>query len=176
MAYFHDKTIQGVNYTLLHLEPFSFKLKDGDVEHDVHVIFRSHCFTEGLKPTHTPDYHYTHSNETRGFCLTRYAQSKHLPELVQAMGNRSVYKSRGGANHFFLGKCPVTGASGPYFVVFHLTKARTPRTGVLMTVESAYLKAGMTEFASPVRFTTLVSAAASGKKISYGPAVQIKRK
>ena len=45
-----------------------------------------------------------------------------------------------------------------------------------MNVESAYMKPGMTERASPVKFSKLIEKTAAGQGVPRGPAMTIKRK
>lgn len=175
MATFHPKTIRGKTYTLEHLEPFSFTLKTDAEQRVVAVRFTCHCFTEELTPAHTPDLRYTHGHETRAFDFERHELSKLLPQMISELGRSSVYMSML-SNFFVLRQNPATGFTGPYVVFFNVMRSTDKGIHVLMNVESAYMKPGMTERASPVKFTTLVEKTAAGQSVPRGPAVTIKRR
>lgn len=175
MATFDPKTIRGKTYTLEHLEPFSFTLETDAGPRVVAVRFSCHCFTEEITPAHTPDLRYTHRHETRAFDFDRHELSKLLPQMISELGRRSVYMSML-SNFFVLRQNPATGFIGPYLVFFNVTRSTDKGVHVLMNVESAYMKPGMTERASPVKFTTLIEKTAAGQDVPRGPAMTIKRK
>lgn len=169
---FSKATLRGTTYDLGHLDPFSFKMTCGQKTFTVGVIFSCHCFTEELQGHHTPDLHYTHSDETRAFCVNRYALSRDLPGMITTLGNRSVYWNKNG-NFFFWRTHPL---ASPYLVFFNAKKAKENGIQVLLNVDSAHLKPNMTQYAAPIKFTTLVEARATGQQIKPGPFQQIKRK
>lgn len=173
MAVFKTKRLNGVDYVLDHLDPFQFVLTAGQDSFTVEVHFSCHCFTEEVTAHHKPDLYYTHAGERRAFDLTRYDQSIALPGLVSSLGTRSVYYTRQ-VNYFFLRNLPNT--PGPYVVFFDPAKAKKAGVDVLLNVQSAYCKPGMTDRAAPVKFTTLVEATAKNKAVNRGPVQQIKRK
>lgn len=175
MPTFRPKIIQGVTYTLGHLEPFTFTLDTEAGQRVVAVRFGCHCFTEDLTTRHTPDFRYIHGNETRAFALDRHELSKLLPQMIATLGGRSVYMSMQ-ANFFVLRQDPARGFSGPYLVFFNVTKSTQKGVHVLMNVESAYLKPGMTDRASPVKFRTLIEKTAAGQPVPRGSPQTIKRK
>lgn len=175
MPFFQPTTIQGVTYTLDHLEPFTFKLRTDMDTRKVRVIFSCHCFTEELKSHHTPDFRYVHESETRAFNAERQTLSLLLPELITTLGGRSVYLSKL-SNYFILRQNPRTGFDGPYLVFFNISKAKREAYDVVMNIESAYMKPGMADRASPVKFTTLVEKIALGQRVPRGPMQSIKRK
>jgi hypothetical protein len=173
MAVFKPKRLKGVDYALDHLDPFQFALTADQESFTVEVHFSCHCFTEEVGGHHTPDFYYTHGGERRAFDLIRYDQSKLLPGLIASLGSRSVYYTRQ-VNYFFLRNLPNT--AGPYVVFFDPARAKKEGVDVLLNVQSAYCKPGMTDRAAPVRFTTLVEATAKNKAVNRGPVQQIKRK
>jgi len=176
MLRFRPKTIQGVTYTLDHLEGFTFTLDtEGGKRRAVIVGFSCHCFTEDIRQEHTPDYYYVHGGEKRAFDLTRHALSKRLPEIIRALYGRTVYMSKE-ANYFLLRTIEATELAGPYLVFFNVRRAKQKGVDVLMNVESAYLKPGMTDRASAIRFSTLIERTATGKPVPRGPLQLIKRK
>ena len=175
MAFFTSKIIQGVTYTLGHLDPFSFSIAIEGKKRIVAVRFSLHCFTEGLTPRHSPDLRYTHNGEIRAFDFDRHILSKLLPTIIQTLGNRSVYLSQL-SNYFVLRQNPATGFIGPYLVFFNVVKAKEAGIDVLMNVESAYIKLNMAERAAPVKFTTLIEKTATGQEVPRGPLQTIKRK
>jgi hypothetical protein len=175
MATFHPKTIRGKTYTLEHLEPFSFTLKTDAGPRVVAVRFSCHCFTEDITPAHTPDLRYTHGRETRAFAFDRHKLSKLLPQMLSELGSRSVYMSKS-SNFFLLRQNPAIGFNGPYVVFFNVTRSTDKGVHVLMNVESAYMKPGMADRASPVKFTTLIEKTAAGHPVPRGLPMAIKRK
>ena len=175
MPSFKSKTIKGQTYTFDHLESFSFKVSAGDAERTVLVHFSCHCFTEDFKPSHTPDFKYTHEGEVRAFDFVRYELSQQLPGLIQALGGRSVYMSVE-TNYFVLQQNAHARHPGPYLVFFNLEKAKKAGADVIMYIESAYLKPNMADRASPVKFQTLVEKTSLGQKVPRGPIQKIKRK
>jgi hypothetical protein len=175
MATFHPKKIRGKTYTLEHLEPFSFTLETDVGPRVVAVRFSCHCFTEDITPAHTPDLRYTHGHETRAFDFDRHDLSKLLPQMISELGRRSVYMSMM-SNFFALRQNPAPGFNGPYLVFFNVTRSTAKGVHVLMNVESAYMKPGMTDRAAPVKFTTLIEKTAAGQRVPRGPDMTIKRK
>jgi hypothetical protein len=175
MAFFKSKTIRGQVYDLDHLDPFDFEIVvDGEVI-VVHVEFTCHCFTEKLTPEHTPDLRYSHAGETRAFDIQRHTLSKKLPEILTTLGTRSVYHTQVGS-FFVLRDEDIEGLSVPYLVFFSAFKAKDKKVHVQLLVRSAYLKPGMTEFAAPVRFSTLMRFTRDGRTPPHGPRQQLKRK
>lgn len=175
MPTFHAKKIRGKTYSLDHLEPFSFTLETEAGPRVVAVRFTCHCFTEELTRDHTPDLRYTHAHETRAFDFNRHELSKLLPQMLRELGSRSVYMSKA-SNFFVLRQNPTEGFAGPYLVFFNVTRSTAKGTHVLMNVESAYMKPGMADRASAVRFTKLIENTAAGKQVPRGPLQRIKRK
>jgi hypothetical protein len=175
MPTFPAKTIRGTTYAFDHLEPFTFLLDTGGCKRVVAVAFSCHCFTETLTRAHTPDFRYTHNRETRAFDFERYDLSKLLPKIIATLGTRSVYLSMQ-ANFFVLRQNPTADFVGPYLVFFNVTKSTKKGVHVLMNVESAYMKPGMTDRASPVKFTTLIENTSVGQRVPRGPVQTIKRK
>jgi len=175
MAYFKSKTIRGQVYDLDHLDPFDFEIEVEGAVIVVHVEFSCHCFTEGLGPQHTPDLRYTHGKETRAFDVQRFELSKKLPDILRTLGNRSVYRTQQ-ESFFVLRQEDIEGLKVPYLVFFSAFKATDKRVHVRLLVRSAYLKPGMTEWAAPVKFSTLVRFTRDGRKPPMGPKQQLKRK
>lgn len=175
MAIFKSKTIDGVTYSLDHLEPFAFSLQTDYAQHVVGVRFSCHCFTERIRPHHKPDLHYTHQGERRAFSVDRHELSYLLPSLITGLGSKSVYLSQA-RNYFILRGNPVAATRGPYLVFFHTIRAKSDGVDVLMNVESAYTKPNMADRASPIKFTTLIHKTARGESIPRGPRQTIKRK
>ncbi len=175
MTIFKSKLIRGEFYDLSHLEPTSFELTAAHEVFKVDVEFTCHCFTEALTQAHAPDLHYAHDGERRAFSIERHHLSLLLPDLVTTLGNRSVYHSEQG-NFFFLRDVSTPESVAPYLVFFDLFRSMKAKTDVRMLIRSAYLKPGMSRFAAPVKFTNLVSAVASGRKLPLGPRQQIKRR
>lgn len=175
MAAFKSKSVRGQVYGVSHLEPFAFDLLVAGSAFRIGVEFTCHCFTETLTREHAPDLHYAHNGERRAFSIERHGLSLLLPNLVTTLGNRSVYHSEQG-NFFFLRDVAAPESVAPYLVFFDMFRSTKAETDVRMLVRSAYLKPNMSRFAAPVRFTSLVSAIASGKKLPLGPRQQIKRR
>ncbi len=177
MSHFKSKTMRGVVYDLTHLDPMQFHVTHNDKTFAVRAIFSCHCFTEELDPAvHTPDYHYVHEAERRAFSIVRYYLSKQLPALISALGAGTVYHSNIG-NYFLLRQNAAVAHPGTYVVFFNVIRATKDNTfDVVMYVQSAYLKPNMADWASPIRFATLVDFTARGLKPPQGKRMQIKRK
>lgn len=177
MPYFKPKTIRGVVYDTAHLDPLQFKVVQKHKIFEVKVIFSCHCFTEELDTVvHTPDYHYVHEAERRAFSVVRYKLSKQLPALISSLGAGTVYHSNIG-NYFLLRQNAVAAHSGIYVVFFNVIRATGGNSfDVVMNVQSAYLKPNMADWASPIKFATLLDFTARGLKPPQGKRMQIKRK
>jgi hypothetical protein len=152
-----------------------FDLLAGESTFRIGVEFTCHCFTETLTKSHAPDFRYFQDGGTRAFSVERHSLSLLLPNLVTTLGNRSVYHSEQG-NFFFLRDVNAPQGAFPYLVFFDIFRSTRTEIDVRMLVRSAYLKPNMSRFAAPVKFTNLVSAIASGKKLPLGPRQQIKRR
>ena len=175
MAFFKSKTIRGQVYDLDHLDPFDFEIVVEGEPIVVHVEFSCHCFTETLNVAHTPDLRYSHGGETRAFDIQRHGLSKKLPDIIRTLGTRSVYHTLQGT-FFVIRDEDIEGLKVPYLVFFSAFKAKNGKVHVNLIVRSAYLKPGMTEYAAPVRFSTLMRFTRDGKKPPLGPKQQLKRK
>lgn len=175
MPHFRNKTIRGQEYDLSHLEPFTFALDVDDRTYRVAAEFSSHCFTEALTAEHTPDLRYAHGGETRAFNVERYGLSRKLPDIIRTLGTRSVYHSER-ETFFVLRDQEFAGGRQPYLIFFSTFTASAKDIHVHLRVRSAYLKPGMSRFAAPIRFSTLVRATAEGRKPKMGRPVQVKRK
>jgi hypothetical protein len=91
-------------------------------------------------------------------------------------GTRTVYHSNIG-NYFLLRQDAAEEHPGTYVVFFNVIRATRANTfDVVMNVQSAYLKPNMADWASPIRFVTLVDFIARGRKPPQGKCMQIKRK
>lgn len=175
MAFFKNKTINGQVYDLSHLDPFTYSLSVGEDTFTVAVEFSCHCFTEKLDPArHSPGLHYQHGNELRAFDIERCGLSMMLPDKIRAFGNRTVYHTKHGS-FFFLNDHRMPQGNIPYVGFFRAYRLKKQGIDVQLYIDSAYLKPGMTQWASPVRFTTLVAAIANNRDLRTGPRRQIKR-
>ena len=66
---------------------------------------------------------------------------------------------------------------GTYVVFFNVIRATKDNAfDIVMNVQSAYLKPNMADWASPIKFTTLLDFTARGLKPPQGKRMQIKRK
>lgn len=177
MAHFKAKTVRGILYDLAHLDPLQFDVSHNDKTFTVRVVFSCHCFTEELNTaTHTPDFHYVHETERRAFSVVRYELSKQLPSLITSMGSVTVYHSNIG-NYFLLRQNAAVAHLGTYVVFFNVIRATKDNTfDVVMNVQSAYLKPNMADWASPIKFTTLLDFTSRGQKPPQGTPMKIKRK
>ena len=177
MAHFKAKTVRGIIYDLAHLDPFQFDVTYNDKVFIVRIIFSCHCFTEELDPAiHTPDFHYVHETERRAFSIVRYELSKQLPTIITSSGTITVYHSNIG-NYFLLRQNAAVAHPGTYVVFFKVSRAtKENEFDVVMNVQSAYLKPNMADWASPIKFSTLLDFTARGQKPPQGKRMQIKRK
>ena len=171
-------TIRGVTYEMDHLDPLRLEVAIGEgAIHRVLVSFKCHCFTEKLKPRHTPDFHYTHRGEKRAFDINRHSLSLQLPGMIAWLGATTVYRSTNPkSDNFFFWRQNSPGFSGPYLVFFNVAKAKRADVDVVMNVESAYLKPNMTDRGSPITFATLIDKIARNRRVPFGLPVMVKRK
>ena len=175
MAPFKNKSIKGNLYSLGHLEPFIFSLATDEAVYSVEVSFGLHCFTEALNGSHTSDLLYTHQGERRAFSVERYELSKSLPDLIRSLGNRTVYWSER-SDFFVLRDVTSNNGKRPHLVFFSAIRSAKERVDVRLSVNSAYFKPGMSQWAAPVKFATLITAVAKGTALAHGPKQRIKRK
>lgn len=175
MAHFKSHRMRGTVYNLGHLDPFDFSLFHDSVTYTVRVVFSHHCFSRGLVAGDTPDLHYSWLNETRAFCTDRFSLSLVLPALVRTLPTRTVYHAQQ-RNYFVTNNAPAGAGPGPYAVFFDTMKATRGTFDVVMNIQSAYLKPGMTTMAPPIKFTSLVDATARGIRPTTGKPVKLKRK
>lgn len=176
MAHFRNKKIDGRIYDLSHLDRFTFPLAVGQDPFTVSVEFSCHCFTEKLDPVrHSPGLHYQHQGELRAFNIERHGLSLMLPNLIETLGNRSVYHSEKGS-FFLLRDQNMPQGRVPYVAFFDAFKSRNPGIDVRLIIRSAYLKPGMSRYAAPVKFTTLIKTVAQGGNLTAGPTVHIRRR
>lgn len=176
MGYFKNKRIDGQVYDLSHLDPFTFPLTVGEETFTVAVEFSCHCFTEKLDPVrHSPSLHYQHKNELRAFDVGRHDLSLTLPNKIRAFGNRTVYHTKHGS-FFFLNDHRMPQGNIPYVGFFRAFRLKKQGIDVQLYIVSAHLKPGMTQWASPVKFTTLVAAIAKNRALKMGQPRQIKRR
>ncbi len=174
MPVFKTKRLQGVDYPLGHLDNLQFQVFSGSNTYTIETIFSCHCFTETVQPHHTPDWIYTHRGERRAFDLDRYTLSQNLPQLVTALGGKSVYYTKG-ANNFFMRA--IAGLNGPYVVFFDTFKStKKPNVDVILNIQSAYCKPNMVTRAAPILFPVLVEAMVTKQPAVRGPFETIKRK
>jgi hypothetical protein len=174
MAYFKNKLIAGKAYDLEHLDPFDFVIAASGSDIKVHVEFGFHCFTEKLEAHHTPDLRYKHDGELRAFSIERYTLSLKLPDLLQTLGDRSVYHTKQGS-FFILRDEDIDGKRTPYLVFFSAFKARNGTAQVRVLIRSAYLKPAMSERAAPVKFSTLIKFVRDGRSPPLGATIKLKR-
>lgn len=167
MGKFRKKTILGVDYVMDHLNDFMFSLD----QYSIKVMFSCHCFTEGHQLGQPPDLTYRYGNEMRLFSIERHRLSAQLPELIKGLGNTTVYHTK--VESFFFIK---TSEQKPYVVFLRTYKSSSPDYNVIVDVESAYAKENITQWAAPVKFSTVIRFASQGKRPPTGNPVQIKRK
>lgn len=60
MPVFKAKRLQGVDYSLGHLDNLQFQVASGANTYIIETVFSCHCFTEAVQAHHTPDWIYTH--------------------------------------------------------------------------------------------------------------------
>lgn len=169
MGKFRDKKINGATYTMGHLDDAVIRVQKGNVAFRVLVTYSCHCFTEELKPHHTPDFYYVHKHETRAFCLVRHGLSHNLPNYIANLLGRSVYLTKQ-TNFFF-----IRSNGGSYVVFFAIRPAKDPKYDAILTVQSAHLRANFVQKAQPVTFDDLVEAKVNGTPLTPGPKQTIKR-
>lgn len=158
-----------------HLDPFKLGIQFDGKSYTVLVRFSCHCFTEGLDADeHDSQAIYRHEGEERVFSVDRHGLSCSLPDMIRSLGigNMTVYHTR--RNSFF----SVRNVSPPapyYMIFFRVYKAREKGIDVILEVISAYPKASMVRFASPVKFSRVIDSKARGKTTPLGKPCKVKR-
>lgn len=139
MPYFPPLTIDGLAIDIAHLEPFSLAFaveRLGGRTITIDVKFSNHCFTETFAPDrHDPAHLVMDRGRKRVFDPPRHALSRHLPEIVKSLPDRSVHITRPGRNYVYVAQIAV--ADCDYAVFFHLGRGGE-RHDLTMVVESAY--------------------------------------
>lgn len=160
-----DRKIRGTVYRLGHLAPVSITVpaKDGSRDYSVKVAYGHHVFTRELEAQDTPDFHFSHNDETRCFCLIRHSLSLHLPSIFQkaAKGGNAYF----GETRNFLFAENVPGLQGPYAIFFDIKKAAERGVDAVIFVVSAYHKPNLPARLPKIRFDTLVRKAAAGENM-----------
>ena len=175
MAKFPQKTLHGIAYDLGHLDPMPMQVTYQARTLQTLVNFSCHCFTEKFTANkHTADHSYRYNGEHRAFDVDRHALSLGLPQHFATLGNQTVYHSQN-ESFFFIRSVNNLGVNVPYVVFFRSYKSTLENQDVYIDVSSAYLKPGMTSWASPVKFPTMVNARANNARLPLGPKMKIKR-
>jgi hypothetical protein len=158
-----DRKIRGTVYRLSHLAPgiVTVPAKDGSQNYRVRLSYGHHVFTRELEPQDTPDFHFSHLNETRCFCLIRHSLSLHLPSIFQkaATGGNAYF----GETRNFLFAQNVPGLQGPYAIFFDIKQASEDGFDAVIFVVSAYHKPNLPAKLPKIRFDTLIRKAAAGE-------------
>lgn len=170
MAKFRSKRLNGIIYSMTHLDDRVITVTQANRSYRVQVTYSCHCFTVERKSHHTPDYLYVHGNEERAFCPDRHTLSLRLPEFAESLMGRSVYLAARG--NFFI----VRAHGGNYVVFLDVRSANNPSFDARMIVQSAHLRDGFIQYANPVKFESLVEARALGTAIVAGPRQRIVRR
>lgn len=160
-----DRKIRGTVYRLGHLAPAAITVpaKDGSRDYAVKVTYGHHVFTREIESHDTPDFHFTHGDETRCFCLIRHGLSLYLPSVFQKAANGG--KAYFGETRNFLFAENVPGLQGPYAIFFDIKKAANPGIDAVIFVVSAYHKPKLPANLPKIRFDTLVRKAAAGENM-----------
>lgn len=175
MAYFKDKKFEGIEYSMAHLEPFSFSIAHENFQYRVRVEFSHHCFTEEALDWHRPDRRYDYNNDPRSFCKIRYGFSTRLPNIVRGLTGKTVYVGQYG-NYFVMRNTDLLGNGPPYLVFMDTTRLRNRKLGdVKLYVQSAYSKANMVAVGQPINFDLLIASTFSSVPVTPGKKVTIKR-
>lgn len=149
------RTIRGVNYDFVHLQPFVLKVPNVNPHSDpykVRVQFGCHVFSKALEPADAPDLHVQDGSAVRCFCPIRHGQSRFLRGILRDAADKNVLISHS-SNCCLL--TPLPGLAGPYATFFDLRKAAARRLDVHLMVRSAYEKRYPPRMAS-IGFSVLI--------------------
>jgi hypothetical protein len=124
------RTIQGTQYTLQHLDAFTF-IENGL---RIRVQIGAHAFTRQWKPADHPDLCFMDGKTRRTFCATRYGHSLHLPAAIIAAAKGYVFHNQSK----FAFKATLPGITGPYVIAFELRRSNSPKYDVKLLVVSAH--------------------------------------
>lgn len=152
-----------------HLEDTIIQVTSGAKTFRVLVTFSCHCFTEEIKPHHTPDYHYVYGHERRAFCPVRHGLSHNLPNFIAGLSGKAVYLA--GRNNYFI----IRSNGGNYVVFFDVKTATNPKYDARIIVQSGHIRNPFIQYAKPVKFNDLVAGKAAGTPITPGKKQKIQR-
>ncbi|KGU50172.1 Heat shock protein C [Xanthomonas citri pv. fuscans] len=146
--YFRPVWVGGQQVDLSHLDPFTMKLHSERLNKPLRiaVTFSTHCFSEAFGKIAHPDGDTVIDHDTkrpRTFCPTRYALSKTLRDVVQAMADKTIIRTAFKRNwvHTITVESPVR----PYHVFVEIQRAAPDKRtwqDLELVVESAYHQTG----------------------------------
>lgn len=145
-AYFESVVVEGEEFVLDHLEPFTFSVESERAKKTlrIHVTFSNHCFTRSHDPeTDVQDVPIfrDHKGRPRVFCQTRYRLSLALPVLIKGLGEPRVRVVETATQRNWVYSIRVEDPTGPYHIFFEVRRAGKEyraREDLRLVVESAY--------------------------------------
>ena len=146
-AYSVPLDIRGVNYSLSHLDPFTFDVMSNKVPRPlrVNVRFTSHCYTEVFDlDRHPADEPVIMDGiRRRAFAPDRYALSHRLPALIHGLADprAKVHEASTQRNWMYSTVVEIPAEGTPYNVFFKFSRTvpeRQKLSDLELVVESAY--------------------------------------
>ena len=158
-------------YELDHLHPYDRELviaSKGDYPErrfQIHISFGLHCFTRKPDPGERDPLAgwYSDSRETRVFCPERWEVSKQLPDIIDSLGQRKCFHTKG--EEFVTLKMVHGGRKFEYAVFFTVSKARKNEADLNLFVNSAHERHDPLKHNKPVRFNLILMNRYQGKPI-----------
>ena len=169
MAFWRPVKIGHDEFSLAHLEPFTFSIipQKSTANATIAVRFHDHCFTEKFDATrHAEEFRYLHSarHESRAFCLARYELSKRLPDFVRALDGKRVTQTRDGD----LVRIELTDGR-KYGIFFSLRKQGTNSCTLFVMSAYPFDPAKNVAVTGEMKFNVAVALVLQGKKPKFPP-------
>jgi hypothetical protein len=138
----HGFTINGVNYSVKHLNEFihSYEIKSLGRILNCHIRFSGHCCTEEADSKVSPAMHLNDRGAKRRFSFERYHASKHLVELIKNIHNVPLRKDKGGSSNALLVELNLNGTTDVYKIFLNVKKNQQKGVELSMYVETAHIQ------------------------------------
>lgn len=139
--------INGQIFELKHLFPTDINLTlredktNPELDIKLTIFYSNHCYTEGIKDNDVKPEKILkdHNGNERKFCVRRYNMSLRLPDLILVVHTKKcLFTNR--QNWLIVEDTDETGQRVKYHIYFSLKKHRKNKNGLIMRIESAFIK------------------------------------
>jgi hypothetical protein len=170
MPYWKPIRVGAEEFSLTHLEPFTFVLTPNgwNKQAGVSVRFNDHCFTEkfdGARHDKPLISQHASNHEHRAFCPIRYELSKNLPAFVRGMDGKRVAQTREGN----LVRIELANGAN-YGVFFTLRREDANRCGLFVVSAYPFEKSKkVVAITGEMRFNVAVALVLDGRRPKFPP-------